>query len=236
MQTVVVAASLSESSSTQQLGNAIAEAVQAELGGEVVHMPLRELAHAITDNMLTGFPSPELEAAFEQVKGADAVVAVTPAYNGSYSGLFKSFFDVLPEEMLRGKPVAIGATGGTPRHSLVTEHAIRPMFTYLRAVTAPTAVFAATEDFGAHAADSDGAGGASLGSRIERVARELATIVRAQNPQAFAQTGGTTWSVSKAAVEQTEQVDTGMSKTDQPDIQAARELFDDFKPMDELFG
>lgn len=86
---------------------------------------LRNVATALIHALLTGFPSPELEAVFDQVAKADAIVAVTPAYNASYSGLFKMFFDVLPEDTLHGKPVAIGVTGGTPRHSLITEHAVR---------------------------------------------------------------------------------------------------------------
>lgn len=86
---------------------------------------LRNVATALIHALLTGFPSPELEAVFDQVAKADSIVAVTPAYNASYSGLFKMFFDVLPEDTLRGKPVAIGVTGGTPRHSLTTEHAVR---------------------------------------------------------------------------------------------------------------
>lgn len=248
MRIAIVSASLSESSTTQQLGHAIGEAVRGELGGDIVHVSLRELAHAITDNMLTGFPSAELEDAFEKVKSADAVVAVTPAYNASYSGLFKSFFDVLPEETLRGKPVAIGATGGTPRHSLVTEHAIRPMFTYLHAITAPTAVYAATEDFGAHAADSDSSGGSSIGGRIRRVAGELAVIVRslagsgAKAEESLREAGAGDGTESGAAKPELDDAEPAAARVGtarasaKSDIDAAKELFDDFKPMDELFG
>ena len=74
---------------------------------------------------------------------------MTPAFNASFGGLFKSFFDVLPEETLTDMPVLIAATGGTERHSLVLEHALRPMFSYLRAIVSPTGVYAATDDFGA---------------------------------------------------------------------------------------
>ena len=45
--------------------------------------------------------------------------------------------------MLAGKPVLIGATGGTARHSLALEYALRPLFSYLRTVVVPTAVYAA---------------------------------------------------------------------------------------------
>ena len=74
---------------------------------------------------------------------------MTPIFSASYSGLFKTFFDVLEDGTLEGKPVLLGATAGTARHSLALEFAMRPLFAYLRADVVPTAVFAASEDFGA---------------------------------------------------------------------------------------
>jgi FMN reductase len=91
-------------------------------------------------------------------------------FSASYSGLFKMFFDVLGPDLLRGKPVLLAATAGTARHSLVLEHAVRPLFSYLRAITVPTAVFAATEDFG-------GARSAEFSERIATAATELADLV-----------------------------------------------------------
>ena len=104
---------------------------------------------------------------------ADAVIAVTPVFSGSYSGLFKSFFDVVDPQSLAGKPVLLGATGGSARHSLMLEHAMRPLFAYLRAIVVPTAVFAATADFGA--AD----GGGSLPDRIDAAGAELVSLLAA---------------------------------------------------------
>jgi FMN reductase len=102
---------------------------------------------------------------------ADGLIAVTPTYAGSFSGLFKSFVDVLDDEARVDKPVLVGATGGTARHSLVLEHAIRPLFTYLRAVVVPTSVFAAPEDWaGASAPDL-------LAGRIARAAGQLAAEI-----------------------------------------------------------
>ena len=103
---------------------------------------------------------------------------MTPVFQSSYSGLFKSFIDVLPEGTLRGVPVLMGATAGTARHSLVTEMAMRPLFAYLKAVTATLVVFAASEDFGA-SWEEDGAGGgtALLPERIERAGGELAQLI-----------------------------------------------------------
>jgi FMN reductase len=167
----VVSAGLSQPSSTRLLADQLAAATAGQLpGARVVTIELRDLAHDIVNNLLTGFPSPALRAAIEQVTGADALIAVTPLYSGSYNGLFKSFFDVLDPGALTGKPVLIAATGGTARHSLALEHAIRPLFSYLRTVTVPTAVFAATDDWGS-------AGRAELTARIDRAAGELAAQI-----------------------------------------------------------
>ena len=92
---------------------------------------------------------------------------MTPIFSGSYSGLFKTFFDVLEPGVLAGKPVLIGATGGTARHSLALDYALRPLFSYLRTVVVPTAVFAAPEDWGSDAQLSD---------RVDRAAGELADL------------------------------------------------------------
>ena len=148
-------------------GRPLATAAARDLPGEteVVTIELRELAHDIVNNLLTGFPSPALRKAIGQVLRADGLIAATPLYSGSYNGLFKSFFDVLDPDALAGKPVLIAATGGTARHTLALEHAIRPLFTYLRAATVPTAVFAATEDWGARRGQRCAAGPDRAGRR-----------------------------------------------------------------------
>ena len=179
----VISAGLSQPSSTRLLAGKLAEATAGQLpaGTEVITIELRDLAHDIVNALLTGFPAPALREAIEQVVSADALIAVTPLYSGSYNGLFKSFFDVLDPGALAGKPVLIAATGGTARHSLALEHAIRPLFSYLRAITVPTAVFAATEDWGAAGGTGEG-----LTERIERAGAELAALVDRREPPAKA--------------------------------------------------
>jgi FMN reductase len=175
---VVVTAGLSQPSSTRLLADRIAGATvqnAAERGSrvEVRTIELRDLAHDITNNLLTGFPSPALQDAIDAVSNADGLIAVSPIFTASYSGLFKSFFDVIDNTALESVPVVVAATGGTPRHSLALEHAMRPLFSYLRALVLPTGVFAAAEDWG-----SDGSGAvASLPSRIHRAAGELADAI-----------------------------------------------------------
>ncbi|MBT0772742.1 FMN reductase [Kineosporia sp. J2-2] len=169
---VVISAGLSQPSSTRLLADKLSTAVVSALGTpvEVTVLELRDLAHDITNNLLTGFPPPALSAAVATVTAADALIAVTPIFSASYSGLFKSFFDVLDPDALDGKPVLIAATGGSARHSLALEHAVRPLFSYLRAVVVPTAVYAASEDW---ASTGDG----ELAGRVTRAAGQLAALV-----------------------------------------------------------
>jgi FMN reductase len=178
----VVTAGLSVPSSTRLLADRLTAATVAALERRGVTatpavVELREHARDLADNLVTGFPNRDLRAAVDTVTGADAIIAVTPVFAASYSGLFKTFFDVVDKDAIAGTPTLLGATAGTARHSLVLEHAMRPLFAYLRAVTVPTAVFAATEDW----ADGDGTAGA-LSDRIGRAAAELADLVAARPP------------------------------------------------------
>ncbi len=167
---VTISAGLSNPSSTRLLADRLTQAVGQRTRASMSTIELRELAHALADNLLVGFASEALADAIEEVRRADALIVVTPVFSASYSGLFKTFFDVLESGLLAGKPVVLAATAGTARHSLVLEHAMRPLFSYLRAVPVPTAVFAATEDFG------DTQGGALQG-RIDRAAAEMANAL-----------------------------------------------------------
>ena len=132
---------------------------------------LRPLGRPIMDAMLTGFATTELEAAFETVAAADGLIAVTPAFNAS----LQRAVQVLLRRAARGDvadmPVLIAATGGTERHSLVLEHALRPMFSYLHAVVSPTGVYAATDDFGATSDEG------TLEERVDRAGADFARLL-----------------------------------------------------------
>ncbi|QIY72650.1 FMN reductase [Streptomyces sp. RLB1-33] len=167
MKLVVVSAGLSVPSSTRLLADRLAAATGQYTSVDVQVVELRDLAVEIAHNFTSGFPGRALSAALEAVTEADGLIVVTPVFSASYSGLFKSFFDVLDQDALTGKPVLIAATGGSARHSLVLEHALRPLFAYLRAVVVPTAVYAASEDWGAE----------GLAERIDRAAGELGRLM-----------------------------------------------------------
>lgn len=175
---LAVSAGLSQPSSTRLLADRLVTATHQELGPTTGHdvVDLREYAHDITDHLLTGFANERLRPVLDRVGAADGLILVSPTFTASYSGLFKSFLDVLEPEVMADKPVLLGATGGTERHSLVLEYALRPVLSYLRAHPVATAVYAASADWGN---DTD------LQQRISRAANELATRVQ-QSPQQYA--------------------------------------------------
>ncbi|CCH76266.1 Predicted flavoprotein [Nostocoides japonicum T1-X7] len=177
----VVTAGLSEPSSTRLLADQLSDAVRTAVTarGEALDVDvieLRELGVALAQTLTTGgLPTPAVVDALRTVAAADGLVAVTPVFAASYSGLFKMFFDVAGVDALEGMPVLVAATAGTARHSLVLDHAMRPLFAHLRAVVVPTGVFAATEDFG-----GGGEAGATLAARVQRAAGQLAALIVAE--------------------------------------------------------
>ncbi|MEV6315815.1 FMN reductase [Streptomyces sp. NPDC051776] len=174
---VVVSAGLSRPSSTRLLADRLSEATIKHLDdtgrtADVHVVELRDLATDIANNFVTGFAGGDLREAIDAVTESDGIIAVTPIFTASYSGLFKSFFDLVDTTALGGKPVLIAATGGTARHSLALEHALRPLFVYLRALVVPTAVFAASEDWGGGDTRTE-----ELPTRIDRAGGELAALL-----------------------------------------------------------
>lgn len=172
---VVISGGLGSPSSTRVLSDDIVARLRESLAlkGENLEatvVELRELAHPITDAMLTGFPTGELAKVIEKVAEADALVVVSPTFSASISGLVKSFFDILETGTLTGKPVLMAATGGTERHSLMIDFAMRPLLSYLGALPVRTGVFAATSDFG-------GPQAGALAGRVREAADELADLI-----------------------------------------------------------
>ncbi len=169
---VAISAGLSDPSTTRMLADRLVESVERQSGDVSVEVvSLRELAHEITDATLTGFAPPRLQDAIDKIVAADGLIAVTPIFKASYPGLFKSFIDVLEADALIGKPVLLAATGGTARHSLAIDHALRPLFAYLQALVVPTGVFASPYDWGTEGTDA-------LGQRVDRAAGELVSLLK----------------------------------------------------------
>jgi len=123
----------------------LVEAVAAELGRRrPIDLKLYDLAEVGTGLGATSrqaLPLP-IGHMIEAMEGADGLIVGSPVYNGSYSGLFKHVIDFLDPAAIAGKPVVLTATGGGPRHALMVEHQLRPLFGFFTAHVAPTAVYA----------------------------------------------------------------------------------------------
>lgn len=233
---LALSAGLSTPSSTRMLADQLTREASAALGAdgtavEVTTVELREYAHDLTDALLTRFPSERLSMVIEQVRAADAVIAVTPIFNVGPAGLFKTFFDALDIELWKNKPVLVGATAGTARHSLAIDYAIRPMFGYLKADLVPTSVFAASADFGA---DTEGQADAQpLAVRVRRAADELATMLRARRGTALPATGFVADGAAADRSAETQAVEDASADA-APARPALDPEFADFVPMDDL--
>jgi FMN reductase len=168
----VVSAGTGDPSSTRLLADRIAERAAALAAGHgnavtVSGIELRDITADISTALTSQLITPKLQQAVTALGDADGIVAATPVYKAGASGLFTSFFDALDNDLLIAKPVVLAATAGTTRHALVADDQMRPLFACLRAMTVPTSVFAAPEDWG----DPE------LNKRIDRAALELVLLM-----------------------------------------------------------
>jgi len=178
----VLSAGLGVPSSSRLLADQLAAAAElhlADAGYQVTVdvVELRDLAVDIANNFVTGYAAPRLAEVIAGLEATDGIIAVSPVFSASYSGLFKSFIDVLDPKSLEGKAVLLGATGGTDRHQMVLEYAMRPLFSYLRTRMAATTVFAGPQDWGN---TDDGA--SPLSDRVQRAASEFAGLLKGGQP------------------------------------------------------
>ena len=180
----VISAGLGVPSSSRLLADQLAASAERQLAAagyavDIEVVELRDLAVDIANNFVTGYAAPRLAEVIAGVEASDGLIAVSPVFSASYSGLFKSFIDVLDPKALEGKAVLLGATAGTDRHQMVLDFAMRPLFTYLRTRIAATAVFAGPQDWG----NSDDDGGSPLSVRVDRAAGEFVGLLRDSGPQ-----------------------------------------------------
>lgn len=173
MNLAVVNAGVSDPSSTGMLADRLARSVSAlaDAGGANVEtrtIALRDVLPELPAALASQHLGPRFTEAIELLGDADGLIASSPVYKAGPSGLFTSFFQVLDNDLLIGKPVILAATAGTARHALVVDDQMRSLFAFLRTMTVPTSVFASTEDWTAP----------ELNGRIERAAFELLALMQ----------------------------------------------------------
>lgn len=169
---IAVSAGTSDPSTTRMLADRAAQSVVDRLreSGRNATAEVIELAPIAVDiarALVSGLPVPAVQDAIVKLAGADGIIVSTPVYKAGVSGLFKSFVDVIDNDLLIAKPVLLAATAGSARHAMVVDDHLRPLFAFLRTIPAPTSLFAAPEEWGT----------AELSRRIARAAKELTALV-----------------------------------------------------------
>ncbi|RBP97318.1 oxidoreductase [Bifidobacterium aemilianum] len=178
----VVSAGASDPSSTGELSQAVAVQTaryleEHGLRSETSYIRLNEMAEDIARAGIDFHFSQPLAQAMETMLSSDGLVAATPIYKASYSGLFKSFWDLVSPESLFGMPVALVATGGSLRHALVPDSAMRELFAFFRAVPVSTSVMGTKAEQGTEI----------MRLREARAGRELGVLMLADVHQALRQ-------------------------------------------------
>ena len=104
------------------------------------------------------------------VERARVLVIGTPVYRATYTGLLKTFFDLMPTDFLVGKVTVLIATGAAPGHLLAVDHGLRPLVASLGGLSAATGIYATKQDF------VDDGPGPELAERLARAAEEAARL------------------------------------------------------------
>lgn len=178
--------STSTKSRTQVLVDAIVKALGHHVAVEVSLVELSKLGTRFGSATLKDQLDAQALAALDTLEQADLVIAASPVYKGSYTGLFKHVIDFIGIDALVDTPVILAATGGGDRHALVVEHQLRPLFGFFRAHTIPTAVYASEADLAGYEVSS-----LALQERINEAATQAASRLR--------QTGSTDALLKRAA-------------------------------------
>lgn len=170
---VVFAGSAHRPSRSRGLGDYVAEVLGAEMPVRTTVLDVLDAGPGLGAAFRREELTPEALNLIESIESADGLIAITPVYQGSYTGLFKHAFDFVAPLSLVDKPVLIGATGGGHRHALMVEHQLRPLFGFFSALTVPTAVYAAEHEF-ENGVPTDTA----LVARVAQAARQMAILLQ----------------------------------------------------------
>jgi len=151
LKVVGVSGSLHEPSKTTVLVESIIEAVGRRTPIEAEVITLTNLGPSLAGVLQRDHLPDDVEQALLDIESADLLIAASPVYRASFTGLFKHLFDFVDQYALVGQPVLLGATGGGERHALILEHQLRPLFGFFQSLTLPLGVYASTTDFDGYA-------------------------------------------------------------------------------------
>ncbi|CAB3702537.1 NADH-dependent FMN reductase SfnE [Achromobacter deleyi] len=144
---VAVSGGLQRPSKSAALAEHLLDLIADEFPCEQHLVELGQLAPQLAGAVWRSQLPDTVERELSLVEQADILVVTTPVYRGSYTGLFKHFFDFIDQDALVDTPVLLAATGGSERHALMIDHQLRPLFSFFQARTLPLGVYATDKDF-----------------------------------------------------------------------------------------
>lgn len=165
---VAVCGSLQRPSRTLEVVRAVIGQIEAVMPVSVQVIELAEVGPGLAGVLTRSAAHSPISDVLEAVENADILIAASPVYRASYTGLFKHLFDLVDHNALRGKPVLLIATGGSDRHSLVIDHQLRPLFSFFQAHTLPFGLYASETDFNGYSLNSP--------ALIERISRSISPL------------------------------------------------------------
>lgn len=175
LRVVVVNGSPSESSKTMGLVDVVLNALERDMPVQRSQIDVYRLGPDFTGAIERDEIAADVEVVLQEAEQADLLIAATPVFRGSYTGMFKHFFDLIDQYALADKPVLLVATGGGEHHALMLEHAMRPLFGFFQALTIPVAIFASSGDF-----DGTTLLNPRVHGRVEMGLRDMTELLRAR--------------------------------------------------------
>lgn len=175
LKVAVLSASPNSPSTSVTLADCVVAALRRRYEIDLTRVDVYHLGPGLTSAVTRADADADAEKAFEAVEDSDLLVVSVPTYRGAYPGMFKHFMDIVRQRPFDRKPVLLMATGGSPRHMLMIDHVLRPLFVFLHAYTAPTAVFATSADF-----EGDRVLDPEIPQRIDRALDDLVPLLPAR--------------------------------------------------------
>ena len=147
LRVIGISGSLHEPSKTTALVRTLIDAFAARTDVDARLVEITAIGPGLAGALRRDQLPPETEEVLRAIESADLIIAASPVYRASFTGLFKHLFDFVGQYSLVGKPVLLAATGGGERHALIIEHQLRPLFAFFQALTLPLGVYASDTDF-----------------------------------------------------------------------------------------
>lgn len=101
----------------------------AQAGIEIGHIRVAELPPE--DLIKAKFDSEAILHANKKVEEVDGIIIASPVYKAAYTGVLKTYLDLLPQKGLSGKIILPLFIGGTIAHLLSIDYALKPVLSAL---------------------------------------------------------------------------------------------------------